>query len=236
MVDSRSIVILTGAGISAESGIQTFRASDGLWNHHRVEDVATPEGFAANPSLVQEFYNQRRQQLMTPQVQPNAAHVALAKLEQDFAGNVLIVTQNIDNLHSQAGSKNVIHMHGELLKVRCLECDHVQVIEVDVDPSTACQSCHVVGEMRPDIVWFGEMPMSMPKIEAAIVASDLFLSIGTSGNVYPATGFVQMANDAGAVTWELNLEPSAQRTAFSNSQYGPATEVVPAFVEKLLQS
>lgn len=236
MAKKHSIVILTGAGISAESGIQTFRASDGLWNNHRIEDVATPEGFAKNPAVVQQFYNQRRRQLLTPEVQPNAGHFALAKLEQDFAGDVLLVTQNIDNLHSEAGSKNVIHMHGELLKIRCVHCEHVQMTVADVDQKTTCQSCGEAGQMRPHIVWFGEMPMLMERIQEAIATCDRFLSIGTSGNVYPAAGFVQLANLAGAETWELNLEPSTQRTAFSNSEYGPATKVVPAFVEKLLRS
>lgn len=232
--DYQRIVVLTGAGISAESGIQTFRASDGLWNNHRVQDVATPEAFARNPTLVQEFYNQRRHQLVHEDVKPNAGHLALAELEKQFAGSFLLVTQNIDNLHEQAGSENVVHMHGELLKIRCVGCGHVQETRNDVDAESECGKCSLAGSMRPDIVWFGEIPMHMERIAAELEQCELFLSIGTSGNVYPAAGFVELANSVGADTWELNLEPSARQTAFANHRYGPATEVLPEFVRELL--
>lgn len=227
-----SIVILTGAGISAESGIQTFRASDGLWNNHRVEDVATPAAFERDRALVQDFYNQRRQQVMSAAVVPNAAHLALASWEKQSGGDFLLVTQNIDNLHSRAGSKNLIHMHGELLKIRCVGCHQVQAIATDVSPETVCQSCQRTDCMRPHIVWFGEMPMQMDRIYDQLMRCNLFVSIGTSGNVYPAAGFVEIANQAGAETWELNLEPSRQQTAFQHARYGPASQVVPEFVQQ----
>ena len=230
----KSIVILTGAGISAESGIKTFRAADGLWENHRIEDVASPEGFAANPALVQDFYNQRRQQLLSSEVKENLAHLALARLEQEFTGDFLLVTQNIDDLHERAGSKNLIHIHGELLKKRCANSDQVSEIRGNIQSNDTCECCGRKGTLRPHIVWFGEMPFEMDRIQNALSNCDLFVSIGTSGNVYPAAGFVALANQAGATTRMLNLEPSNNETAFDHSDYGPATEVVPAFVEKLI--
>ncbi|MEH6627379.1 MAG: Sir2 family NAD+-dependent deacetylase [Motiliproteus sp.] len=229
-----SIVILTGAGISAESGLKTFRAADGLWEDHRVEDVATPEAFLRDPELVQRFYNLRRQQLLDPETQPNPAHQALAELEAMFSGQCLLVTQNIDDLHERAGSKNLIHMHGELLKARCINTEQVFAIEQDMDPSTPCPCCHQAGSLRPDIVWFGEMPMQMERIYQHLENCDLFISIGTSGAVYPAAGFVQAAEICGAHTVELNLEPSKTQSTFSEQHYGPASEVVPSFVDRLL--
>ncbi len=231
-----SIVILTGAGISAESGIQTFRASDGLWHEHRIEDVATPEAFDRDPDMVHHFYNVRRQQLLSDEVKENSAHLALAELESKFSGKFLLVTQNIDNLHERAGSKNLLHMHGELLKMRCLNCDDVEEIRSDQGRKSICSSCREHDVLRPHIVWFGEMPMYMETISTALSQCDLFISIGTSGNVYPAAGFVQIANQAGAQTLELNLEPSSQGSSFGRASYGKATEIVPRFVVDLFSN
>ena len=227
-----NIVVLTGAGISAESGIRTFRGAEGLWEGHRIEDVATPEGFAQNPGLVHEFYNQRRAQLLSPSLSPNSAHYALVKLEKK-ADEFLLVTQNVDNLHDRAGSESLIHMHGELLSVFCQSCGHVMRTENETSEQTGCPQCGAQGKVRPDIVWFGEMPKRMDEIYAALENCDLFLSIGTSGNVYPAAGFVQQARLAGAKTVELNLEPSNANDMFMEHIYGPATVVVPEYVEAL---
>jgi NAD-dependent deacetylase len=232
----QSIVILTGAGISAESGIQTFRAADGLWENHRVEDVASPEGFARDPILVQRFYNERRKQVLSDEVKANAAHQALGRLEAESEAKVLVVTQNIDDLHERGGSKNLIHMHGELLKMRCEKSQQVFEIRGDISSESPCSCCGETGRLRPDIVWFGEMPMQMEKILEALMSCDLFISIGTSGHVYPAAGFVMQAKSAGAHTLELNLEPSAQGSVFDEQQYGPATELVRQYVDKILAS
>ncbi|MCV6590545.1 MAG: NAD-dependent protein deacylase [Marinobacterium sp.] len=229
-----SIVILTGAGISAESGIRTFRAADGLWEDHRIEDVATPEGFYTDPDLVHRFYNQRRQQLLSGDVHPNAAHEALARLEKTLPGEVLLITQNIDNLHERAGSENLIHMHGELLNLRCVSSELIYRSEQDCTPEDLCQCCGSSGTLRPDIVWFGEMPMQMERCYQALDHCQLFLSIGTSGNVYPAAGFVEVANAAGARTVEINLEPSRVHTAFDEHIHAPAGQAVPEFVDRLL--
>lgn len=221
------IVVLTGAGISAESGVPTFRASDGLWCGHRVEAVATPEGFAANPALVQDFYNQRRRQLA--EVQPNAAHHALARLAANPAHEVLVVTQNVDDLHDRAhmtaGAAPPLHMHGELLKARHVVTGAVQDWYTDIP---------VESSLRPHIVWFGEMPLEMARIERALDVCDLFISIGTSGNVYPAAGFVSAAKNADAHTVELNLEPSLGHSLFDEKILGPATQVVPEYVRRRL--
>lgn len=230
------IVILTGAGISRESGLHTFRDPDGIWAHHRVEDVATPEAFARNPAAVHGFYNARRRGLMDPAIQPNAAHRTLAELERRWAGEVLLVTQNIDDLHERAGSKNLIHMHGEILKRRCGACGDVQPCREDLAIDLACPACASVGTLRPHVVWFGEMPLEMDRIFAALADADLFLSIGTSGTVYPAAGFVAEARAAGAHTVELNLEPSEGRSLFHEALHGPATEIVPAYVRQLLEA
>lgn len=229
-----SIVILTGAGISAESGIQTFRASDGLWHNHRIEEVATPEGFAKNPALVHEFYNTRRRQLHDPSIQPNAAHFALARLEHNYAGKVLLVTQNVDNLHDRAGSKQLVHMHGELNKIHCKQTGEVYAWDQDLSTSTRCPCCNQAGNLRPHIVWFGEMPLQMDDIYAALLECGLFISIGTSGHVYPAAGFVQIAKEAKAHTVELNLDPTHHSHLFDESITGPATQVVPQYVDRLL--
>ncbi len=228
------IVILTGAGISAESGINTFRDAGGLWENHRIEDVATPEAFQRDPHGVQSFYNRRREQLRDPAIQPNAAHRALAELEQALPGQVLVVTQNVDDLHERAGSRNVIHMHGELLKARCQSTDTLVPADRDLDPALTCTVCGAAGCLRPHVVWFGEMPLEMERIYATLAGCERFISIGTSGNVYPAAGFVAEARASGAHTTELNLEPSEQLTAFHEHRHGRATELVPAYVRELL--
>ncbi len=230
----RRIVVLTGAGISQESGLETFRDKGGLWSRVRLEDVATPEGFARDPLRVQAFYNARRQGLFDPAVQPNAAHCALARLQAATDFETLLVTQNIDDLHERGGAAQVLHMHGELLKVRCLACDAVTAWPGDLEPGSACPGCGALGRLRPHVVWFGEMPLEMERIQAALAASDLFVSIGTSGNVYPAAGFVAEARAAGAHTVELNLEPSEGTRLFGEVHHGPASQVVPAWVESLL--
>jgi len=229
-----SIVVLTGAGISAESGIQTFRADDGLWEDHRIEDVATPEAFERDPELVQRFYNQRRQPLLDNLVHPNTAHEALARLEKEFDGDFVLITQNIDNLHEQAGSKNVVHMHGEVLKIRCQQTQQIFPSERELSIHDICQCCGQAGNLRPHIVWFGEMPLFMDEIDKALSSCDLFLSIGTSGNVYPAAGFVQQANQSGAKSIEINLEKSNVASDFNEAVYGKAGEVLPNWVEQLL--
>ncbi|ROR97958.1 NAD-dependent deacetylase [Sinobacterium caligoides] len=231
---SHAIVILTGAGISAESGLQTFRAADGLWENHRIEDVATPEGFAKDPLKVQAFYNTRRQQLLSDEVSANPAHYALAKLEREFPGEVLIVTQNIDDLHERAGSQNVLHMHGELLQMRCVESGQVFPVHDDITAEQRCACCQKAGTLRPNIVWFGEMPLGMSKIEQAIQRCDHFVAIGTSGHVYPAAGFVAEANSSGAHSLEINLEPSLVNSAFQQTLIGKASVRVPEWVEQQL--
>ncbi|WIO73344.1 NAD-dependent protein deacylase [Porticoccaceae bacterium LTM1] len=230
----QSIVVLTGAGISAESGIRTFRAADGLWENHRIEDVATPEGFDCNPALVHDFYNQRRQQLLSESVQPNAAHNALAEFEQLWGGEFLLVTQNIDDLHERAGSRNLIHMHGELLKLRCQHSGEIHSWDSNASIEDHCPCCRLPGNLRPHVVWFGEMPLEMEGIYAALANCDLFVAIGTSGNVYPAAGFVQMAREARAHTVEINLEASNTASWFAEKIQGTATEQVPLFFQKIL--
>jgi NAD-dependent deacetylase len=231
------IVILTGAGISAESGISTFRDKDGIWSKYDVNDVATPEAFARNPRLVLDFYNTRRKQ--SGGAQPNAAHFALAKLEREHKGHVLVVTQNVDALHEAAGTRNLIHMHGEHGKVLCMRCGtrapwgHNQP---DLTVERACGTCGNAGGLRPDVVWFGEMPYHMERIGEALAEADLFISIGTSGNVYPAAGFVAEARRYDAHTVELNLEPSEGVSLFHEARHGKASLLVPAFVEELLGS
>ena len=225
------IVILTGAGISAESGLGTFRDEGGLWAQHRIEDVATPEGFARDPDLVHDFYNARRQQAAT--AQPNAAHIALARLERDYAGDVVIVTQNVDSLHEAAGSTAVLHMHGRLNSALCYGCGHRWDAPPEMGPGTPCPACGAA-KTRPDVVWFGEIPYFMEEIAEHLAAATVFASIGTSGQVYPAANFVQEARAFGAATVELNLEPSEISRAFDTRRFGPATEVVPDWVHSLL--
>lgn len=225
------IVILTGAGISAESGLGTFRAEGGLWAQHRIEDVATPEGFARNPKLVMDFYNARRAQ--AADAAPNDAHFALARLEADFSGDVVLVTQNVDDLHEKAGMKNVMHMHGALNGALCASCDHRWEAPLAMNAGDKCPSCHVPAA-RPDIVWFGEMPYEMEEIYGHLATADVFASIGTSGNVYPAAGFVAEARRYGARTIEFNLEPSAVGSQFEDIRIGPATQTLPVWVAEIL--
>jgi NAD-dependent deacetylase len=226
----RNIVVLTGAGISAESGLRTFRADDGLWEDHRVEDVASPQGFRRDPELVQRFYDERRKNVMA--AEPNPAHHALARLDKGWDGELLIVTQNIDDLHERAGARRVLHMHGEALSAWCLACDARHRWTGTLLDSPACPACGEAA-LRPDIVWFGEMPYEMDRIFAALARADLFVSIGTSGAVYPAAGFVQQARTAGARTLELNLERSQGSAWFDETRLGPASELVPVWVEEM---
>lgn len=230
----RRIVVLSGAGISQESGLDTFRDPNGIWSKYRADDVATPEAFARDPSRVHDFYNLRRRNLLAGHVKPNAAHAALAELERGWPGEFLLVTQNIDDLHERAGSQKLIHMHGEMRKVRCAACGTVRANDVDLSLDSVCGACAKSGTLRPHVVWFGELPLAMERIGAALARCDLFVSVGTSGNVYPAAGFVAEANAAGARTVELNLEPSLGRSHFAEGRYGKATSVVPEFVAALL--
>ncbi|MDW8444598.1 MAG: NAD-dependent deacylase [Acetobacteraceae bacterium] len=227
------IVVLTGAGISRESGLATFRDKDGIWAKVRLEDVATPEAFARDPARVHAFYNARRRQLRDPSVQPNAAHLALARLSREWPGGVTVVTQNVDDLHDRAGTANLIHMHGELAKARCTACAAVLPWLEDLSADTSCPRCGALGTLRPHVVWFGEIPLAMDRIYAALEACALFVSIGTSGAVYPAAGFVAEVRGR-ARTLELNLEPSEGSHLFDEAIHGPATKLVPAFVERLL--
>jgi NAD-dependent deacetylase len=233
----RRIVILTGAGVSAESGMGTFRDKGGIWTRHRLEDVATPEGFARNPELVHDFYNTRRVALK--EATPNLAHFALARLDravEALGGELMLVTQNVDNLHEKAGSRRVVHMHGELASALCSACGVRGYWDKDLSGDSACWSCGEVGALRPDVVWFGEMPYRMEDIYKGLSRADLFVSIGTSGEVYPAAGFVSEARLAGAHAIELNLEPSTNARVFDEGRYGPATEVVDAWVTDMIGS
>ena len=225
------IVVLTGAGISAESGVPTFRDADGLWEGHRVEDVATPEAYDAQPTVVHRFYDARRAALAA--VEPNPAHRALARLEERLGDDLLLVTQNIDDLHERAGSARVRHMHGELLAALCRGCGRRTPWTGDLGDFPPCPACGV-SELRPDVVWFGEVPYGMDEIQDALAVADLFVSIGTSGAVYPAAGFVQYAAIHGARTLELNLQRSDGSHHFDESRHGRAGELVPAWVESLL--
>jgi NAD-dependent deacetylase len=235
MKDIRNIVILTGAGVSAESGIDTFRTQGGLWERYKPEDVATPQAFARDPDLVLGFYDMRRAAIQ--EKQPNAAHFALGRLDAEWpkekGHELLIVTQNIDDLHERGGAKRILHMHGEHLNAWCTACD---VRSPWTGPLLERPPCPACGQraLRPDVVWFGEMPYRMDAIHAALRKADLFVSIGTSGAVYPAAGFVRSARDLGARTLELNLEPSQGSAWFHESRLGPATEIVPAWVEEML--
>ncbi len=231
MADIRNIVILTGAGISAESGVATFRGPGGLWEGHRLEDVCTPQALARDSELVHRFYDERRAKLGS--VEPNPAHHALARLDAEWPGELLLVTQNVDDLHERAGSKRLIHMHGELKSALCPACGIRTPWEEALPPATECPNCGTLA-LRPDIVFFGEMPYQMERIEQMLAEADLFVSIGTSGAVYPAAGFVQTARHYGAMTLELNLDPSEGSHWFEESRMGPAGVLVPAWVEEVL--
>lgn len=232
---SPPLVILTGAGISKESGLDTFRDPGGLSKRVRLEDVATPEAYARDPLKVLEWYNMRRRHLHRSEVQPNAAHKALAALEARWRGDLLLVTQNIDDLHERAGSRKLVHMHGEMVKARCSFCGAVQIHAEEISLEDACPSCRRTGGMRPHVVWFGEMPLELERIYNALADCEIFVAIGTSGEVYPAAGFVvEVCRNPDARTVELNLEPSDGASLFGDRHYGPATQVVPEFVERLL--
>ncbi len=230
-----NIFILTGAGVSAESGLSTFRDKDGLWSKVRIEDVATIAAYERNPQHVLDFYNMRRNS--HGDVKPNAAHIALAQLEsawEEGGRSVTVCTQNIDNLHERAGSKRVIHMHGEIGKVRCHDCGVVTVADGELSVNLGCGACGRTGGLRPHVVWFGEMPLEIDAIYEALAAADLFASIGTSGAVYPAAGFVGAARAAGIPTLEINLEPSENAEMFDAARYGKASEAVPAWVTEMM--
>ena len=226
------IVILSGAGLSAESGLGTFRDTDGLWTRYDLNEVATPEGFSRNPALVHEFYNARRANCLG--AQPNPAHLALAHLQQSAPDRVTLVTQNVDDLLERAGARNVVHMHGRLTRARCAACGHCWDAPQVMSPTDPCPAC-TAPATRPDIVWFGEFPQHMDQIDAVLARADLFVAIGTSGNVYPAAGFVQQAADAGARTLELNLDASANAGLFDETRRGPASRIVPDWVAEILQ-
>jgi NAD-dependent deacetylase len=229
------IVVLTGAGISVESGLPSFRGAGGLWEGWRLEEVATPEAFVRDPATVQRFYDQRRRQLLGQDIGPNAAHLALGELERRWPGEALVVTQNIDDLHERAGSRNLIHMHGELLKARCTACDAVHAWRSALADPHRCPACAGEKRLRPHVVWFGEMPLELDRIHDALERCDLFVAIGTSGQVYPAAGFVDTVRASGpAHTLELNLEPSAIGSLFAEQRHGPATALVPSWVAELL--
>ena len=231
MNDIRNILILTGAGISAESGVATFRGPGGLWEGHRVEDVCTPQALTRDPQLVHDFYDARRAKLA--EVTPNPAHDALARLDAAWPGELLIVTQNVDDLHERAGARRLLHMHGELTSALCAACGERQSWTVSLPPGAGCPVCGEAA-LRPDIVFFGEIPYHMDRIERALGRADLFVSVGTSGAVYPAAGFVQTARYHGIDTLELNLEPSEGSVFFRQSRMGPAGKLVPAWVDELL--
>ncbi|MCW1916471.1 NAD-dependent deacylase [Luteolibacter sp. GHJ8] len=228
-----NIVVLTGAGISAESGVPTFRGADGLWEGHRVEEVATPEAFVRDPHLVHHFYNLRRAKLLDGTIHPNPAHQALARLAASKEHRLFLVTQNIDDLHERGGSPDVLHMHGELLKSRCTECGAVADCREDLGRASVCKACGHLDCLRPHVVWFGEMPFGLDEISVAISQADLFVAIGTSGNVYPAAGFVFLARQAGIKTLEINLEVSEGTRIFHESRRGRAGDLVPQWVDEL---
>ena len=227
----KKIVILTGAGISAESGLKTFRDSGGLWEGHSIEEVATPEAFGKNPQLVHKFYNARRRQLA--ETEPNAAHLAIARLAEIYKSNLTVITQNVDDLHLRSGLTNAIHIHGELLRKKCVWCTHASDCHEDLAHEDACPTCDRPGGLRPDIVWFGETPYHLERIDTALRSADLFISIGTSGHVYPAAGFAATAKLHGARTIELNKESTNQSSNFDEIRQGLASQITPLLVEEL---
>ncbi len=235
MQNFQNIVILTGAGISAESGLATFRAANGLWNNHRVEDVATIEAFQCNPAYVHEFYNELKKELV--KANPNAAHMAITRLQKEYPAAIIsVITQNVDTLHEKAGNQNIYHVHGQIDQAVCLNCGHVLQGFGDVDTETVCPQCQVIGMMKPNIVFFGENLLCMDKVDELLRHCDLFLSIGTSGVVFPAAAFVQTAKYYGAATFEFNLEPTSNNFYFDKHIMGPAGTTLPAFVDELIKS
>lgn len=230
----RNIAILTGAGISAESGLATFRSSNGLWNNHKVEDVASVEGFQRNPALVHDFYNNLKTEIQ--QAKPNAAHLALTKLQKEYPAEINIITQNIDTLHEKAENQNVYHIHGQINQSVCLNCGQVLETWGDVDTETICPHCQVMGMMKPNIVFFGENLLCMDKVENILRKCGLFISIGTSGVVYPAAGFVQLAKYYGADTVEFTLDTTANNYLFDKHIFGKAGETLPPYIEELIKN
>lgn len=230
----QNIVILTGAGISAESGLATFRSANGLWNNHKVEDVATIEAFERNPAYVHEFYNELKKELV--KAKPNAAHLAITKLQNEYPAQISVITQNVDTLHEKAGNKNVYHIHGQINQAVCLNCGHILETFGDVDTETTCPHCGIAGMMKPNIVFFGENLLCMDKVDRLLANCDLFLSIGTSGVVFPAASFVQIAKYNNARTLEFNLEPTSNNYYFDKHIYGQAGTTLPAFVDELLKN
>ena len=229
----KNIVILTGAGISAESGLATFRASNGLWNNHKVGDVATIEGFARNPKYVHDFYNELKIELK--KAKPNPAHLAITKLQNEYPANISVITQNVDTLHEKAKNKNIYHIHGQINQAVCLNCGHILQTFGNVGINTICSNCNEIGRMKPNIVFFGENLLCMDKVEELLKTCDLFLSIGTSGVVFPAASFVQTAKYYGADTYEFNLENTSNNFFFDKHIIGPAGTTLPAFVDELLK-
>lgn len=229
----KNIVILTGAGISAESGLATFRSSNDLWNNHRVEDVATVEGFQRNPALVHDFYNELKIEIQ--KAKPNPAHLAITKLQKEYPGTVSVITQNVDTLHEKAGNTNICHIHGQINQAVCLNCGHILETFGDVDTETTCPQCGISGMMKPNIVFFGENLLCMNEVEQLLQNCDLFISVGTSGVVFPAAAFVQTAKYHGADTWEFTLEPTANNYYFDHHIYGPAGQTLPPFVDNLIR-
>lgn len=230
----QNIVILTGAGISAESGLATFRSANGLWNNHKVEDVATIEAFERNPAYVHEFYNELKKELV--KAKPNAAHLAITRLQNEYPAQISVITQNVDTLHEKAGNKNVYHIHGQINQAVCLNCGHILETFGDVDTETTCPHCGIAGMMKPNIVFFGENLLCMDKVDYLLANCDLFLSIGTSGVVFPAASFVQIAKYNNARTLEFNLEPTSNNYYFDKHIYGQAGTTLPAFVDELLKN
>ena len=230
----KNIVILTGAGISAESGLATFRASNGLWNNHKVEDVATIEAFERNPAYVHEFYNELKKELV--KAKPNKAHLAITRSQKEYDANISVVTQNVDTLHEKAGNQNIYHIHGQINQAVCLNCGRILETFDDVDTETVCPHCHIAGMMKPNIVFFGENLLCMDKVDRLLSECDLFLSIGTSGVVFPAASFVQIAKYNNAKTYEFNLEPTSNNYYFDHHVYGPAGTTLPAFVDEMIKN
>lgn len=229
----KNIVILTGAGISAESGLATFRAANGLWNNHKVEDVATIEAFQRNPAYVHEFYNDLKKEVLA--AKPNAAHQAITRLQKEYPAEVSVITQNVDLLHEKAGNQNVYHIHGQINQAVCLNCGQILETSGDVDTETVCQHCGIGGMMKPNIVFFGENLLYMDKVDELLRRCDLFLSVGTSGVVFPAAAFVQTAKYYGAATYEFNLEATSNNFYFDQHIMGPAGTTLPAFVDEMIK-
>ncbi len=230
----KNIVILTGAGISAESGLSTFRSENGLWNNHRVEDVATIEAFKRNPAYVHDFYNDLKKEIL--QAKPNAAHLAITQFQKEYPAEIAVITQNVDLLHEKAGNSNVYHIHGQIDQAVCLNCGQTVGASGDIDTETVCPNCGVIGMMKPNIVFFGENLLCMDKVDELLRRCDLFLSVGTSGVVFPAAAFVQTAKYHGAATYEFNMEPTSNNFYFDHHIMGPAGTTLPAFVEEMIRS